>query len=46
MNHVEAVAGEVVNDVIAYVKAHPDYQRIVAQLGEKALAALAAEARL
>lgn len=46
LQHVEAVASAVVEDVVAYVKAHPTYAAVVQNLGEKALQVLAAEAGL
>ena len=39
---IEAAADAVAQDVVAYVKAHPNYTELVRQLGEKAIAALAA----
>lgn len=39
---IQAASDAVVEDSIKYVKAHPNYEHIVAALGEKALEALAA----
>ena len=39
---IEAATETVVADAVAYVKGHPQYQQIVAALGEKAIAALVA----
>lgn len=39
---VEAAAEVVVADAVAWVKAHPNYPRIVEALGTKALEAIAA----
>jgi len=44
MNHVEAVASQTVQDVIDYVKNHPQYGHIIEALGIKALQVLADEA--
>lgn len=44
LHHIEqtvaAAAEAVVADAIAYVKSHPQYEQIVAALGEKAIQAL------
>ena len=40
---VEAAAEAVVQDTVAYVKAHPQYVPVIQALGEKALQALMAE---
>jgi hypothetical protein len=39
---VEGAADAVVADVVAYVKAHPNYAAIVQALGEKAMQAITA----
>lgn len=39
---IEAAAEAVVVDTVAYVKAHPDYQRVIEALGAKAIQAIAA----
>ena len=39
---IEAAAEAVVEDTVAYVKAHPQYGPIIAALGEKAVQALMA----
>ena len=44
LHHIEATiagaADAVVQDAIAYVRQHPQYQQIITQLGEKAIQAL------
>ena len=44
IKHLEAVAEKIATDVADYVRSHPQYTAMVQALGEKALAALAAEA--